>query len=309
MTVMTSKHLYAATKRDDGMSYLMNKFGFSEEEELFEAIRKVSPSNADDFISKLQKKQKKFAQRAKNHEEVAVGNESDIQPELIVQTCEEIINEEPEQEEDVISAVDEKSDEETESNEEDSPEIPTLEQLLAKEKELSSKICDIEGEHKALVGKRREVVSRLERCQNALRELKRLLHAQEENVTKAYEEFLGYATQMEALNGEKKVYEKQLDVIRQKIDDMRKVNIFVYENASFEVENVPIEPIADSEITAQSIQLFALPEAEELTAKEIKNIAKLQMVVELIESNGYKVELVFDSTRVQSFWETVIAQN
>ena len=91
------------------------------------------------------------------------------------------------------------------------------------------------------------------------------------------------------------------DAITRKIEDMKKITIFVYENASFEVENIPIEPIADSEITSHSMKLFALPEADELTGKEMKNIAKLQLVVEMIEGNGYKTELMFDSERVQKF--------
>jgi len=69
---------------------------------------------------------------------------------------------------------------------------------------------------------------------------------------------------------------------------------------------VTSEPIADSEVTAQSMKLFALPEAEELTAKEIKNIAKLLLMIEMLKANGYKAELVFDSERVQKFCETVI---
>lgn len=294
--VMTTRDLHIATKRDDGMTYLMDRFNFSDESDLFDAIRKVSPSNAENFIKKLEKKQKQHNKRARNNNETAEsGNEAHIQTD--------------EQEEDVIPTAEESSDEETESNEANTPEISTLEQLLAQERELSAVICKIEGEHKDYQAKRRNLVSRLEKYQNALRELKRLLHAQEENVTKAYAEFLECASQMEALNAEKKAYAKQLDVIRQKIDDMRKINIFVYENAAFEVENIPIEPIADSEVTSQSIKLFALSEAEELTAKEIKNIAKLQLVIDLIERNGYKGELVFESARVQNFWETVVTQN
>jgi len=281
-TVMTSRDLHIALKRDDGIAYLMDRFNFSEESELFDAIRKVSPSNAENFIKKLEKKQKQFNKRVKNNNATSESdNEADVQP-------------------------DESPDEETESNEESTPEIPTLEQLLDQERELSSIICKVEGEHKDLVAKRRALVAKLEKYMRALGELQRILKVQEDNVTQTYEAYLDCAAQMEAMNGEKKMYAKQLDNIRQKIHEMRKINIFVYENASFEVENIPVEPIADSEITSQSMKLFALSEAEELTAKEIKNLAKLLLVVKMVEANGYKAELEFDSERVQKFWETVI---
>lgn len=315
-TVMTTADLYIAVKKADPMSYLMSRFSFSDESELFSAIRKVAPSKGEGFIKTLKKKQKKLNQRTRatfeNSEETVAQSEENADEaainlsEPIAQNSKEIVDEEPEQEGEAIPTAEESHNEEKECNEEITVQILTLQQLLSQENELSSIICGIEGKHKELVSKRREVFSRLERFQKALRELKRLPHAQEENVTKAYEEFLAYADQMEALNGEKKSYMKQLDDVRRKIDDMRKVNVFVYENASFEVENIPIEPIADSEVTSKSMKLFALPEAEELTAKEIKNIAKLHLVVEMIEANGYKAELVFDSERVQKFWETVI---
>lgn len=282
----------------------MSRFGFSSESDLFDAMRKVAPSKSEDLIKKLQKKQKQLQKReAKSH---ATADEEVLPDELIVQNPEEIVEEENEQAENDDFSIEEVA-ENTEQNEESTSNIPTLEQLLAQEMELSSIICGIEGEHKNLVAERRVLISKLENAQKALKELRRLLNMQEENITQVYGKFMECASKMEKLNEEKKSYTKQLDVIRKQIDNLRKVTIFVYENASFEVEKIPIEPITDSEVASQSMKLFALPEAEELTAKEIKNIAKLQVVAEMIEANGYKTELVFDSERVQKFWETVVA--
>ena len=53
---MTTKDLHIAIKRNDGMEYLLSKFAFSEETELFEAIRKIVPVKAEEFIKILKKK-------------------------------------------------------------------------------------------------------------------------------------------------------------------------------------------------------------------------------------------------------------
>lgn len=65
MTVMKSKDIHIALKRDDGINYLMERFEFSQKEELFEAIRKVTPSGAEELIRKLEKKQKRSGRRDK----------------------------------------------------------------------------------------------------------------------------------------------------------------------------------------------------------------------------------------------------
>ena len=63
---MTTKDLHIAIKRNDGMEYLLSKFAFSEETELFETIRKIVPVKAEEFIKILKKKQKKFGPKVKN---------------------------------------------------------------------------------------------------------------------------------------------------------------------------------------------------------------------------------------------------
>lgn len=251
----------------------------------------------------MEKKQKQVARRKNSNataENSECEDENTTHAELTAQIPEEIADEESEQ---TTSELEEAPAEE----QEEVAIIPTLEQLLAKEKELSSKVCELEGQHKELVAERKALISNLEKCQNALRELQRLLHAQEENVTRNYEAYVECAAKMEMLNAEKKQYTEQLEAIRQQIEDRKKINIFVYEEAAFEVENIPVEPIENNEVAAQSLRLFELPEAEVLTGKEIKNVAKLLLVVQMIECNGYKAELVFDSAKVQKFWETVIA--
>lgn len=53
---MNSKDVHVALKRDDSKEYLMAKFGFQNEEELYDAVRKISPAGAEEMIRRISKK-------------------------------------------------------------------------------------------------------------------------------------------------------------------------------------------------------------------------------------------------------------
>lgn len=299
MTVMKSKDIHIALKRDDGISYLMERFEFAQKEELFEAIRKVTPSGAEDLIRKLEKKQKRSGRRDK-----AIASNEPTE-EDVVQT-----EEQPVQNlEDVVDMDDtqEDTDEEFEQEEQSMSKILDLEQLKAQEQELSAEVCRLEGKHKELVSKRRDLVGALERAQKALKELRRILREQESNVTNLYEQYIECADEMEAINQERRAYKELLEDTRKQIVDLQKITILVYQNGRIEVENAEIPTISDEEIISEVGKLICMPEAGEITINELKTIAKLQKMVKFYEDNGNAFELVFDSDKVQSFWETVAA--
>lgn len=300
MTVMTQKDLHLAAKRDDGIAYLMERFGFLQQEQLFETIRKVSPSNANQFIKKLESKKKRYSKRNQTNGNVAsLEEENTTRQENNTQDFEERGNQESEEN---LMAF--KPAQEAEAEQLKTSEI--LEKLQEEEESLSGKICQIEGQHKNLVSQRHKIVTQFEMAQKALEELRRLLGEQEKNVTSLYEGYEECAVQMEVLNQERKAYRKQLDGIRKQISDLKKVTIFVYKDGSIEIESADIPSISDEEIISEFEVLISMPEAEELTIKEIKNIAKFKLMVKACKANNCGFELVFDSARVQKFWETVV---
>ena len=299
MVVMKSKDVFIALKRDDGINYLMERFEFSQKEELFEAIRKVAPSGAEDLIRKLEKKQKRSGRRDKA---IASAEPTD---EDVAQT-----EEQPVQNSEVAVDMDdtqEDIDEEFEQEEQDMSKILDLEQLKAQEQELSAEVCRLEGKHKELFSKRRDLVGALERAQKALKELRRILHEQESNVTNLYDQYNECAAEMDAINQERRAYKELLEDTRKQIVDLQKITVLVYQNGRIEVENAEIPSISDEEIISELGKLICMPEAGEITINELKTIAKLQKMVKFYEDNGNAFELVFDSSKVQSFWETVVA--
>jgi len=299
MTVMKSKDIHIATKREDGINYLMERFEFSDKEELFEAIRKVTPSGAEELIRKLEKKQKRNGRRDK------ANASSELTDEEVPQTEEQPVQE-------IANVVDmdktqEDIEEELEQEELNMSKTLDLEQLKAQEQELSAEVCRLEGKHKELVSKRRDLVGALERAQRALKELRRILREQESNVTNLYDQYIECADEMDAINQERRACKELLEDTRKQIVDLQKITILVYQNGRIEVENAEIPTISDEEIISELGKLICMPEAGEITINELKTIAKLQKMVKFYEDNGNVFELVFDSSKVQSFWETVVA--
>lgn len=299
MATMKSKDIHIALKRDDGINYLMERFEFSQKDELFEAIRKVAPSGAEELIRKLEKKQKRSGRRDKANVSTEPTDEKVAQPEeQPVQNLEDVVE---------MDDMQEETYEEFEKEQQNMSQNLDLEQLKAQEQELSAEVCRLEGKHKELVSKRRDLVGALERAQKALKELRRILCEQESNVTNLYDQYIECADEMETINQERRACNELLEDTRKQIADLQKITILVYQDSRIEVENAEIHTISDEEIISELGKLICMPEAGEITINELKTIAKLQKMVKFYEDNGNAFELVFDSSKVQSFWKTVVA--
>lgn len=129
---------------------------------------------------------------------------------------------------------------------------------------------------------------------------------QEKNVTNLYDQYLKCADEMDALNKERRACKELLEDTRRQIVDLKKITILVYQNGRIEVENAEIPCISDEEIISELGKLICMPEAGEITINELKIVARLQKMVRFYEDNDNAFELVFDSDKVQSFWETVV---
>lgn len=286
---MTSKDLHIAIKNGHGVQYMMERYQFEKEENLYEAIRTITPSGAPGFINDLKKNQKKLDKKAKRNTQAKAKLQASEQHEAETTSTDEPI---------VIT----KSSEEKEIQ-----QHKTLEELQKEEQELSATLCKLEDAHKQMVAQRRDCISRFKRAKKALTELQRILLAQQDNVSAIYEEYEALDCMMQKNNKECSVNRQLLQGVRSQIEDLRKVIIFVYKNGIIEVENANIPSISEESINIGVTELISFPNAEEFTIKELKTIAKVRLMVEAIKQNDCGFELVFDSLEVQKFYETVVA--
>jgi len=296
MTVLHSKDIYYVLKREvDGISELMEQFGFSTEKELFEVIKKVAPSKSKDFIKDLKRQRKNFNKRAKEaNEGNQVVEENTAQKEFTTEIPEEIFEVETE-------TLETKSEEKIEIT------VENLEDLKKQEQELSALVCELEKKHKGYVAIRKDCLSRLELANRALTELRRILKLQEENVLEIYTKYGECASAMQEINQEKNAQTKKLEEIRARIFELEKITIFVFSDGTIDVENADIPYVLEEQVINKFNELILRPETMEvsITAKQIQTIAKLLLMTESYRKEHCTFEVEFDSKELQKFYETV----
>lgn len=285
---MTTKDIFIALKRDecDSISYLMQKFGFLQKGDLFENIRKISPSAANELIRKLEKKQKHSFKRV-----VENNQPDDEQP---VASNSEVLHEYPEQ-------CKEKEDV---SISESLTDSSCIEKLQSKEQQLSQELCVLEGFHKDLVSKRRILVEKLGEAKTALEEFLKQVKDQEQNVTFLYKQYLECADEMEDINQERRNYATSLESIRKQLFELQKISILVYQDTSIEIISGKAITIPNQDDFSALDELVNRPEAGELTINELKTIIKLQKIVDSCENKGI-IEFAFDNPKLENFWNTL----
>ena len=303
--VLHSRDVHFALKRNGGrnaIKELMERFGFSTREELFDAIRKVSPSGSNELIRELEKKEKSSTRKKpRNASAVEIRKEETQIPEP-----EELPTEETHEQETEELPTAETTEIVVEENVAGNVQkTPEKAHLKAQEQELSQMLCGIEVKWQEEVSTRAAILKDVAKAQKAADELTRLLKAQRGNVMTLLEHFEGCNERMRELNKEKKVCRALLDEVRAQISELEKVTILVYQNGTIEVENGDAFLVSDEEITETLIMLVSMPQVGKITIDELKAIAKLLKMVKVYETNGTPFELEFDSMEVQRLWETV----
>lgn len=298
MAYIKSRDIRIAVKREDGVEYLMNRFGLSNKEELFECIRRAIPSEADTLIKKFEKKHRQYTSR---HE-----NAQNSQEPVVAQSVESA---EEHTEEHIDVVVHTAQELEALQDDKTAIEYPVMsvEELRAQEAELSAELCELEGKHKALVSERRGLCEDIAKAKRAIEELFRLANIQNERVQDLLTRYYQCDAEMTDNIATQRVYHELIDETRAQIVESEKITIFMYQNGSIEVENADVPQISDDEILVGFTSLLSNQSAGNLTINELKGVVKLQKMVATYTERGKNYELVFDNAKVQRVWETILA--
>lgn len=282
-TIMRSKDVHIALKKNNGIEYLMKKYGFSSAEELYDGIRKISPLGAEEMIRNLEKRNHKKENR-KCKVETNLVEEIPCQENLKeAETCQES---------------------QVEKN------FMAMEDLKKQEKALSEQVCNLEGMHKEMVSKRRAILEELRTAQDILKQLLTKLAEQRLRVTDIYRKYNECAEKMKQINQETNEYEEQLKNIRVKISELQKISILVYRNGNIEAEHGLLPNFSEKSAEESFSKLVKLPEAGEFTVNELKAIANLKEIVKCYENDGYTAfEIVFENDRIEVFWNIINKNN
>lgn len=291
--MMKYKDLVIALKRGVTSKELMERYEFKSEEELQAWIKKISPVKYPELFRQLRRNDKRTVTSGESSSKNVIELAAEMLAEIeLAASAEENVETEVKAEQDV------KPEAEVEVKTQEVLEISELEQLQKDESEISSILCTLEDKHKTCVQERRQIVGILINKKQELEILLQKVKESEKTVTEKYEIYTRLAGKMQNLDGEIQSYRVFLQQIRGRIEELKKVIILVSKD-SIELENQELPKISFEEMNVELEKLLKMEEADELTLKELKTLAKLFLIVRTFD----KYEVCFDSSKMEDIFK------
>ena len=342
-----AKDIRVAVKRDDGMEYLKEHFGFTTNEEVYIAIRQVLPAEADSIISKMSKKHKRVKRRV-----TSATQENPCVNVLLVKPCnpkfaqmDEILqsmNNPREWEvgrrfdfrmaslatkgdETVKNVVKEESVSEAvmrgagcmdiilpeglalHCDVDDGESATAYEELKKNEADLVIALAEQEQKLEASKADTSVKYHELERLKKSVEKLKAEILRTVEEYKVAWHSYSASTEKTASDEAVVKILSEQLSEVRTQLIKLQKISICAYSDGKVEVENAEIPDIPDADINMRFSELASTPAAGNITINELKRVAKLQIMVKTFLESGREVDVLFENTAVQALWENINA--
>ena len=173
---------------------------------------------------------------------------------------------------------------------------PTLEELKEKERYISSEVHKQNEFCKELELTKKGFLDNLEETNKTLLEtIKRILKIQKE--------IKNTSGQIDEVKKEITSKKKILKEIKQKIKTLQKVSLFVYMNGDIEAENFDIPEKEQTGCDKYFDDLLKNEVVEELSIKQIRQLAKLLVLLELLKEKELIWDITFESKVQQDVFE------
>lgn len=279
LRIVNAKFLEERLKRGQRLNDLTDELNTTEEDLISHIYRTFHERTAKNYIKRL--KSKKPSNKKKNNTK---KNKED-KPEVMESNTEVEIN----------------TTGETESK---SPKTE-LELLLEKEKQMSNELCEKEVMHAKIISQRAGLKNKLREQYAQIKELDRkvseILHDFNANADKLN----SLSDEMRALSSHIAEKKSALDALREKIDEAKKITIYVFSSSEIEFENQgSFDPTIDSSRISELFGTLVQNEAAEcLTIKNIKQLAKLLAIVEKLKAEGLKFVIEFDENTMKEVFD------
>lgn len=186
-----------------------------------------------------------------------------------------------------------------------------LDSLKESEKILSATLIEMEQKRNLLTENYRTELSKLRKIQDTVSELRQKLTQEMEtvkNIAKKCDDVLAQRTQ---LNQELRKKRNELSSIRQNIEEMSRITLFVYCDGSVDAETqcfeLPILFPSNSDVNKLVNQLIESEDFELLSARQLKILAKVKIICDSLSEQGSISDVVFDEEILQYYFEHLTA--
>lgn len=334
---LRAKDIRVAVKRDDGVEYLKEHFGFVTNEEVYLAIRQVLPAEADSIISKMSKKHKRVKRRVNSAAQepasvnVLLVKQYDpkiAQMDAILHSMNDTRGWMMGRRFDLhLASLADKGNEPTivdaskggvicmnfvapeglefHSGATSAEPVTSYEELKKREEDLIIALAEQEQKLEASKADTSAKYHELESLKNSVEKMKAEIL---QLVAKYKVAWNDYCVSSEKTTSEEaivQVFSEQLSEVQAQLVKLQKISICAYSDGKVEVENAETPDISDTDILMGFSKLASMTAAGNLTINELKGVAKLQIMVKNFRESGREVDVLFESPAVQSLWENI----
>ena len=180
-----------------------------------------------------------------------------------------------------------------ESNIENMKKLLELQEI---ERNLVDKICEGEKELVSIRAQKRDIKARLNK----------IIAEHQSNIDGIMKEISEILEKHDQLKAEIDSNSEELERVRMDIDKLKKVDILFYKNGLFELENFKYEDIPEMQLDQNIFNSLCEDEtAEELSIKVIKQIVRLEQILQWFSANQLNYEITFEVEQMQKVFEKI----
>lgn len=179
--------------------------------------------------------------------------------------------------------------------------VPTLDELKNKEAELLAQENELKASYNAAISARDQSTARMESFKNKINDLILKLESVKTEVSAEIQKYAEISQNISDTSARLSDVRKELAETEEAIRQCKKVSIFVFPDGSIELENYTYSDSL-SKVAEISQQYFSDEHFEELSVREIKQLAKLTALTQELQGAGLAFELIFDSSDMEELW-------
>lgn len=178
-----------------------------------------------------------------------------------------------------------------------------LDELKAKEQKLISYLCKQEISHNNLLAKRKSLKDSLTSQKEVMEEIREKLISCQNQVNTTIDELSKISAQIVEVNSEISTTRTELSKVQNDIKLSNKVNIFAYESGETDFENFSSEIPNSWEEIYKNLLASDNSSIEELSLKQLKQIAKVIALAKLLREKDIIFEVSFENSLAMQLFD------
>lgn len=179
-----------------------------------------------------------------------------------------------------------------------------MDALKQLESEQSTKLIQLESQHKAIARKHRECIRELRRIDEEIQQIEASFRTKVSEYEAIVTQNDQYVKEMNTLSEQRTTQLDELTTTRQRIAELSKISVGVYTDGKIEVFGEANVPLEDTGHEAIFSDLCSRDECEVLRIKDLKSLAR---IIAIAQNSKIRVEPIFENEALEPFFQQFLA--